>query len=113
MQNFKFALGQRISRLGLEVAQDNGFAELFGPLLQQIFVTQNNGAARKVGESQIEADVGADAGRFAGCNGENRSSHGVSRYGLQYLDNSQAKCLPYFCRLTQIQKGRSEKQFFA
>jgi hypothetical protein len=111
MQNFEFTLGQRFSRLSLKIAQNDGFAELFGPVYQQVFVAQNNGATRKVGESQIKADVGADAGRFAGCNGENRSSHGVSRYGLQYLDNSQAKCLPYFCRLTQIQKGRLKTVF--
>jgi len=38
MQDFEFAFGQRISRLGLEVAQDDRFAELFGPLRQQVFV---------------------------------------------------------------------------
>ena len=81
MQDFEFALGQRIGRLGLKIAQDDGFAELFGPLRQQVFIAQNNGAARKVGESQIKADVGADAGRFAGSDGEDGNSHGVSRYG--------------------------------
>ena len=96
MQDFEFAFGQRIGRLGLKVAQDDGFAELFGPLRQQVFVTQNNGAARKVGESQIKADVGADAGRFAGSDGEDGSSHGVSRYGLQYLDNVRHNACPTF-----------------
>ena len=111
MQNFEFALGQRFSRLGLKIVQDDGFAELFGPFCQQVFVAQNNGAARKVGESQIEADVGADAGRFAGSDGENGSSHGVSRYGLQYLDNSQAKCLPYFFQINTNTKRPSENSF--
>ena len=96
MQDFEFALGQRIGRLGLKVAQDNGFAKLFGPFCQQVFIAQNNGTARKVGESQIEADVGADAGRFAGSDGENGSSHGVSRYGLQYLDNVRQNACPTF-----------------
>ena len=96
MQDFEFALRQRFSRLGLKVAQDDGLAELFSSLCQQIFVTQNNGAARKVGESQIEADVGADTGRFAGSDGENGSSHGVSRYGLQYLDNVRQNACPTF-----------------
>ena len=96
MQDFEFTLGQRINHLGLKIAQDDRLAELFGPLRQQVFVTQNNGAARKIGESQIKADVGADAGRFAGCDGENGSSHGVSRYGLQYLDNIRQNACPTF-----------------
>ena len=96
MQDFEFALGQRISRLGLKIVQDDGLAELFSPLRQQVFVAQNNGTARKIGESQIKADVGADAGRFAGSDGENGSSHGVSRYGLQYLDNVRQNACPTF-----------------
>ena len=96
MQDFEFALGQRISRLGLKIAQDDGFAKLFGPLRQQVFVAQNNEATRKVGESQIEADVGADTGRFAGGDGEDGSSHGISRYGLQYLDNIRQNACPTF-----------------
>ena len=41
MQDFEFALRQRFSRLGLKIAQDDGFAELSGPLRQQVFVAQN------------------------------------------------------------------------
>ena len=52
MQDFEFALGQRISRLGLKIVQDDGLAELFSPLRQQVFVAQNNGTARKIGEAK-------------------------------------------------------------
>ena len=66
------------SVFGVVVADADGFAEHGGAFGQQVFVGEDDGAARQAVSGEVEADVGADAGGFAGGYGDDGKGHGVS-----------------------------------
>ena len=67
--------------VGGKVAQGNGFAQLRRTLAEQADVGEDDGAAGQFGGGKVEADVGADAGRFAAGDGDNGKGHDGSLMG--------------------------------
>ena len=67
--------------IGGKVAQGDGFAQLRRTLAEQADVGEDDGATGQFGGGKVEADVGADAGRFAAGYGDNGKGHDGSLMG--------------------------------